>query len=224
MKMPSFTAAQARLSSVGKRARQNMWPRGHGQVLLNLLNVPLAAPLGRMTSFAEQWAYGPRVVGAVCPSGASLARRMAALVPPGDGLVVELGAGTGAVTQALRCGLTPERLLVLERLPAFCRVLRSRFPDLTVIQGDAARLCDYLPHGRPVTAIVSSLPLLSLPAVTREAVVAQMRAATAGEGRIIQFTYSLWGASALARAGCRCEKRSFVLCNLPPARVECFRT
>lgn len=223
MKMHSFTATQARLSAMGRQARQSMRPRDGG-ALLNLLTVPLSAPLGRMAAFMEQWACGPRVVGAVCPSGARLARHMAALVPPGDGLVVELGAGTGAVTRALRAGLPPQRLLVLERLPAFCRLLRDRFPDLTVIQGDAARLCDYLPHGHPVTAVVSSLPLLSLPAPTREAIVAQMRAATAGGGRIIQFTYSLWGASPLVRAGCCCEKRSLVLRNLPPARVECFRT
>ena len=113
---------------------------------------------------------------------------MAAMLPPGDGLVVELGAGTGAVTGALLACVPPERLLVLERLPAFCHLLRSRFPDLNVIRGDAARLADYLPANRPVAAIVSSLPLLSLPAPLQTAIVQQMRAATAHEGCIIQFT------------------------------------
>ncbi len=171
-----------------------------------------------------QWARAPRSVGALCPSGVHLARRMAAMLPPGDGLVVELGAGTGAVTRALRACVAPERLLVLERLPAFCRVLRNRFPELTVIRGDATRLADYLPANRPVAAVVSSLPLLSLPAPVQQAIVEQMRAATARSGCIIQFTYALWGCSPLVRAGCRREKRGLVLRNLPPAKVERFRS
>lgn len=188
-----------------------------------LAKVPFLARFERAGAFMEQWAHGPRAVGAVCASGASLARRMADMVPPGDGLVVELGAGTGAVTRALRARIAPERLIIIERLPAFCRLLRARFPELSVIQGDATRLCDYLPPDRPVAAVVSSLPLLSLPAPTQNAIVEQMRSATNEQGCIIQFTYALWGRSALARAGCLRETRALVLRNVPPARVERFR-
>ncbi|WP_165175611.1 methyltransferase domain-containing protein [Desulfovibrio sp. ZJ369] len=188
-----------------------------------LSKAPFLARFERAGAFVAQWAHAPRAVGAVCPSGISLARRMADMVPPGDGLVVELGAGTGAVTRALRARIAPERLIIIERLPAFCRLLRTRFPELAIIQGDAARLCDYLPPDRPVTAVVSSLPLLSLPAPTQNAIVEQMRKVTAGQGCIIQFTYALWGRSTLARAGCSRETRVMVLRNLPPARVERFR-
>lgn len=188
-----------------------------------LPKVPFRSRVERAGAFVEQWAHGPRAVGAVCPSGISLARRMAEMVPPGDGLVVELGAGTGAVTRALRARIAPERLIVIERLPAFCHLLRARFPELAIIQGDAARLCEYLPPDRPVTAVVSSLPLLSLPASTQNAIVEQMRNVTAGQGCIIQFTYALWGRSALARAGYTRETRALVLRNVPPARVERFR-
>lgn len=206
-------AASAR--SVARQTLDVMLPR--------LRPAPLLDRFGWVEAFVGQWAREPRSVGAVCPSGARLARHMAAMLPPGDGLVVELGAGTGAVTGALLVCVPPERLLVLERLPAFCHLLRSRFPDLNVIRGDAARLAEYLPANRPVAAIVSSLPLLSLPAPLQTAIVQQMCAATAHEGCIIQFTYALWGRSPLSRAGCRCEKRDLVLCNLPPAKVERFR-
>lgn len=51
------------------------------------------------SAFVRAWVRSPRSVGMVCPSGMPLARSMAAFAPrKGDGLVVELGAGTGTVT------------------------------------------------------------------------------------------------------------------------------
>lgn len=220
MKMLSRAqATQSRLSALAQALNR----QALHAVIPCLSKVPLLTRFERASAFVKQWAHGPGAVGAVCPSGISLARRMADMVPPGEGLVVELGAGTGAVTRALRARIAPERLIVIERLPAFCRLLRARFPELVIIQGDASRLCDYLPRDRPVTAVVSSLPLLSLPAPTQNAIVEQMRYVTAGQGCVIQFTYALWGRSALSRAGYTRESRALVLRNVPPARVERFR-
>ena len=54
------------------------------------------------------------------------------------GPVVELGPGTGPVTEALvEHGVDPARLVLVEFNPAFCRLLRSRYPEATVVQGDA---------------------------------------------------------------------------------------
>ena len=68
----------------------------------------------------------------VCPSGMPLARSMAAFAPrKGDGLVVELGAGTGTVTrQLLDAGIAPRRLVVVEQSPVMVGLLRERFPQL----------------------------------------------------------------------------------------------
>ena len=58
-----------------------------------------AAPAGL---FLREFLEAPAGVGAVWPSSEQLARGMAARIDPrGDGLVVELGAGTGVVTRAL---------------------------------------------------------------------------------------------------------------------------
>jgi phospholipid N-methyltransferase len=166
----------------------------------------------------------PRRVGAVCPSGQPLARRMAALIPDAPGLVVEIGAGTGAVTRAiLDRGIGRDRLLVIEYSPFFCRLLRDRFPGLTIIQGDAADLASYLPEGTPISAIVSSLPLMSLPESARAGAIAQILSAVRNSGCIIQFTYALWKVSPFLLAGCRSDTRAIILRNLPPARVERFR-
>src|SRR5258708_2735376 len=81
----------------------------------------------------------PRLTGAVAPSGRALARAMAtATGSPSKGLVVELGPGTGPVTQALvEAGMVSERLVLVEYDPSFCRMLEKRFGGVHVIQDDA---------------------------------------------------------------------------------------
>src|SRR6187431_1830459 len=84
----------------------------------------------------------PLSVGAVAPSGKALARVMANYVDPrAAGPIVELGPGTGPVTEALvERGIDPARLTLVEYDPEFCRLLRRRFPGVNVVQGDAYNL------------------------------------------------------------------------------------
>ena len=81
----------------------------------------------------------PLTVGAVAPSGKALARVMASYVnPAAPGPIVELGPGTGPVTEALvERGIDPARLTLVEFDPEFCQLLRQRFPAANVVQGDA---------------------------------------------------------------------------------------
>ncbi len=52
--------------------------------------------------FLKSLVAAPRLTGAVAPSGRALARAMAAAIgSPSQGLIVELGPGTGPVTQSL---------------------------------------------------------------------------------------------------------------------------
>ena len=56
----------------------------------------------RQRAFSQNLVASPRLTGAVAPSGRALARAMAAATgSPSQGLVVELGPGTGPVTQSL---------------------------------------------------------------------------------------------------------------------------
>lgn len=175
--------------------------------------------------FLSAWLRNPLQMGAVVASSDELAHAMAAQVDADSQLIIELGAGTGAVTTALLArGIAPSALVVVEKDPELARQLARRFPSPPVITGDAARLLDLLGHihSRPADAVVSSLPLLSMRTLTRVRVLAQAISALRPKGRFIQFTYSpkppIPGplAAALGVSG---ERVGRVLWNLPPASV-----
>ena len=164
----------------------------------------------------------PASVGAVLPSSPWLAQAIAAAVPlDSQALIVEIGAGTGAVTQALLArGIAPSRLIVVERSAKLCKLLRRRFPYLTVVQGDAAELIRWVGPQDAVCAIVSSLPLRSLPDATVTAIAAQMHELLATDGMLVQFTYGWLGASPLQTLGFERYKASWEWRNIPPARID----
>jgi phosphatidylethanolamine/phosphatidyl-N-methylethanolamine N-methyltransferase len=146
--------------------------------------------------FLKRWLRRPFAMGAVVPSGRlltqSMARATIAAVQGHAGHVVELGAGTGVVTQALlAAGIAADRLALVERDRELASFLRKRFPGTKVLEGDAARLVDLLRASQisPVAAVVSSLPLLSLPADVVNGIVRGVFAAVPRGGALIQFTY-----------------------------------
>ena len=117
--------------------------------------------------FLRSWIERPLSTGAVTPSGKMLARTMARYVDPNsDGPVVELGPGTGPVTEALvEAGVDPSRLVLVEFNPSFCRILKSRYPEATLVQGDAYSMRRLLQSLllQPAAAFVSGLPLITKP-------------------------------------------------------------
>jgi len=116
------------------------------------------------------------------------------VTPAADKLVVELGAGTGSVTQALlKQGIQPHNLIVIESDPVFCKKLRTKFPDIQILNVDASRLEQVFRRHRidNISAIISSLPLLSLDRRTQEAVLTQSFSLLGLEGEFIQFTYGV---------------------------------
>lgn len=174
--------------------------------------------------FIREWVRSPRSMGMVCPSSTSLARAMAVGVPKDrGGLVVELGAGTGKVTlELLRRGVNPRNLVVVEQSSRMVQLLRRRFPTLTIVQGDASSLSTYLPKGRQVDCIVSSLPLISLKEDVRTALIEEMYTSLADGGVLIQYTYSWSGSNGFLKNTFRFVDSRKVWNNVPPARVFRF--
>lgn len=151
---------------------------------------------GGVILFLKRWLRAPLSTGAVVPSGRRLAAAMAratlATSASRTGPVIELGAGTGEVTKALlAAGIAPERLVLIERDPAFATFLRQNFAGLTIIQGDAADLPRLLAANGidRIAAVVSSLPLLSLPAEIVAGIVRGIFETLPRGGGMVQFTY-----------------------------------
>jgi phosphatidylethanolamine/phosphatidyl-N-methylethanolamine N-methyltransferase len=188
------------------------------------------APLRRNLGFLRRWLQNPRAVGAVVPSSRSLASAMAAEIDlTAPGAVVELGGGTGNVTAALLlAGVLPQDIAVVERDPVFARVIAARFPQVRVLQGDAAELRRLLREAGigPVKAVISGLPLLSIPDRICLRIIAEAAGALTEDGVLVQFTYgpaSPVSRRILARVGLEARRTSWVVDNFPPASVWRYR-
>ena len=177
--------------------------------------------------FIRSWLERPLSTGAVTPSGKVLARAMASYIDPAsDGPVVELGPGTGPVTEALvEAGVAPSRLVLVEFNPAFCRILRARYPDATLVQGDAyslRRLLETLLL-EPAAAVVSGLPLVTKPIRQRLRLIRDALDLMVPGAPFIQFTYSVAAPLPKRLGGFSVEASERIWMNIPPARVWVYR-
>jgi len=177
--------------------------------------------------FLRNWAEHPLRTGAVAPSGKSLARLMASFVEPEHGgPIVELGPGTGAMTRAmLDRGVDEHRLVLIEYSADFCELLRKRFPRASVVHGDAYAMGDALADfdEGSLASVVSSLPLFTQPVPLREKLLDDAMRLVAPGAPFIQFSYALVAPVSGVRTGCLIEHSSWVVANVPPARVWLYR-
>ena len=176
--------------------------------------------------FLKNLAERPRMTGAVAPSGPGLARAMAKHVDPkGELPVIELGPGTGVVTKALiEHGVAPERIIAIEYSPQFCQLLSERFPQITVIRGDAYDLDGSLDGRAPeIDNVISSLPLVARPLDDRKRLVQAGLERTVGDGPFIQFSYTFKGPIYPVPSNFRADVSSWIWMNMPPARVWLYR-
>jgi phosphatidylethanolamine/phosphatidyl-N-methylethanolamine N-methyltransferase len=177
--------------------------------------------------FLRSWIEKPLHMGAVMPSGRILARTMAQYVDiRSTDPVVELGPGTGAITNALiEHGVDQKRLVLVEYDPGFCALLRDRYPQATVVQGDAYTLRDSLWNvlSKRASAVVSGLPLVTKPMLTRLKLIRDAFAALAPGAPFVQFTYSVAPPIPRSLPGISTEASDRIWMNLPPARVWVYR-
>ena len=179
------------------------------------------------TRFIRSWLERPLVTGAVAPSGKILAQTMAAYADPRrPGPVVELGPGTGPVTEALIArGVAQERLVLVEYNPDFCKLLTRRFPRATIVQGDAYEVRESLEGvvDEPCAAVVSSLPLFAKPMEQRLSLLSQAHAMLHPNAPFVQFTYAIVPPIPTRSDEYSASASERVWRNLPPARVWVYR-
>ncbi|RWD60464.1 MAG: SAM-dependent methyltransferase [Mesorhizobium sp.] len=141
--------------------------------------------------FLRSWAAAPLRVAAIAPSGNALAKIITQDITPGIGQVIELGPGTGVFTaRLLERGVRPEDLTLVEYGANFTMHLKLRFPRVRVLRMDAAEVGEIeLPSGAPVGAVISGLPLLSMPDQKVIAILDGAFAHLKPDGAFYQFTY-----------------------------------
>jgi phospholipid N-methyltransferase len=144
-----------------------------------------------------------------------------------QGLIIDLGAGTGSVTGALlRAGVPPQRIVAIEKCGQFAATFRKRYPQVPLIVGDACQLNALLQAIAPdasLCAILSSLPFRVLPQAVVTTIQQQLHEALNTRGGIlIQYTYAWWMDFPLAKHGFTPHSKQFILKNIPPARVESY--
>lgn len=174
--------------------------------------------------FLRQLLRNPKQVSAIAPSSPFLARAMARTLSTTD-RVVEFGPGTGSLTRGiLGRGVRPENLTGFELDPDFVTRLRADFPGVTIHNAGADRAAEFVQPG--VDAVVSGLPLLSMPGPVVQAIVSAAFALLKPGGVYIQFTYGPKPPvpdAVMQALGITPSKGPHVLFNLPPARVYHFR-
>ncbi|MBN8533272.1 MAG: phospholipid methyltransferase [Rhizobiales bacterium] len=177
--------------------------------------------------FLKSWLDNPLKTGAVSPSSKALAKKMASYVDPSlAGPVIELGPGTGPVTDALIArGVTEDRLVLIEFNPEFCVLLKKRYPRATIIEGDAYALGRTLKDQleAPAAALVSSLPLFTRPEKLRLALLREAFALMRPGAPFIQFTYAAVSPMPKKAGGFDSHVSPRVWLNLPPACVWVYR-
>ena len=161
----------------------------------------------------------------MAPSGPALAALISSEISPEIGRVLELGTGKGALTEAiLERGISESDLVLVERRPDFANVLRQRFPTAQVESIDAVRVAALAHHfqDKPLGAIVSGLPLLTMPSDKVDAILEAAFMLLKPDGALYQFTYAARSPvprNRLAKLGLEAHRIGWAFLNIPPASV-----
>lgn len=138
--------------------------------------------------------------------------------------IIELGAGTGAVTRVLARQYPDTRLTVVELQSALAGKLARTYPGTLVHAGPAAELLDQLNDEGLRVVIVSSLPFRSMPTVarveTRNSILQFLRRNPGSW--LVQFTYQPRAPFA-GEQGFTWKRKRTVVANIPPAGVWTLR-
>ena len=170
--------------------------------------------------FVRSVCRNPIQVGSVIPSSSTLSRAIASLVPRDSTHILEIGAGTGALTRALlERGVPPERLWAVEIDRCLADHLRHQFPRVNVLCGDARRLSELLPPRMRVHSIVSGLPLRNMRLRDRRKIATAALALLESDGQLLQFTYGLCCPIETRGLAITAQRLARIWNNFPPAAI-----
>lgn len=172
--------------------------------------------------FFRRWLANPLQMGSVVPSSPALCRRIVTHTRHApDEAVLELGAGTGVISQALlAAGIPADRLIVMEIVPDMAAHLRRSLPGVQVLEGDARRLPELLPsrwHGR-IGSVVCGIPLVLLPRPEQRRFIDAIDAVAPGRG-FLHYSYCATSPLPWRHHRLAAKREAWTPLNFPPASV-----
>lgn len=177
--------------------------------------------------FFRCWQKDMKGVGALMPTSVHAARRMASVIRPESGLpVLELGAGTGVITNAiLERGVEPRQLISIEYSRDFYQRLKRRFPEVDVRLGDVFSLDKALAERKAeqFDCVISAVPMLSFPMERRVALLEDLLARIPSGAPVIQITYGPLSPVIKMPNRYVVAHYDFVVRNIPPAQLWTYR-
>lgn len=186
-------------------------------------------------TFLTRAARHPSTIGAVLPTSSYVAEAIVNVLPStGSPTVLELGPGTGALSDAIHHRLDSQaRHIAVELDPEMVRYLRKAKPWLHILEGDARDLNKLLETVgiTRVDAVISSIPWTLLDQEQQRTLLREAGKAMAPHGVFTAITYvtTLWRANTRAFTRALHDQfgevlpRSAVWRNLPPARIYVCR-
>jgi phosphatidylethanolamine/phosphatidyl-N-methylethanolamine N-methyltransferase len=143
--------------------------------------------------FLKEFVRAPVLIGAVAPSSARLASVAVEPVPEhGDPVIVELGPGTGSFSGAIQRRLSGRgRHLAIELNPRLAEIVQRRYPDVEVLNEDAAKLPEILAEQgiQRADVIISGLPWAAFPTTMQQSIMDAIRKVLAPGGVFATFAY-----------------------------------
>lgn len=141
----------------------------------------------------REFVRSPFHTAALAPSSRHLARRMASSVPLSTAHnVVELGPGTGALTNALLPRLSQHaKFLAVELNPTFAEAWSKQFPGRNIEVGSVANLREICARQgmESIDCIVSGLPWPSFPIELQETALEEVLSLLKPGGQMVTFGY-----------------------------------
>ena len=184
--------------------------------------------------FAREFLRDPLHVASLIPSSGPLCRQAAAPLPEtGDPVVLDLGAGTGQVTDVIQDRLQGRgRHIAVEFNPRMAAMLAERQPKVEVICDDAHAVVDrLLEEGLRVDLTVSGLPWLVTAPPGGPSIFGGLARLAAPGGAVTQLAHSWFRFFPTAKKVQRNLEATFeevvvsrtVWANFPPAVVYVAR-
>jgi phosphatidylethanolamine/phosphatidyl-N-methylethanolamine N-methyltransferase len=173
--------------------------------------------------FFKGWLNGAKTVGTPFPTSQFTGRAMANVIRLNSNLpVLEIGPGTGVITSSiLKGGTKPEDLYSIEYSDYFVEGLRTDFPDVNIIHGDAFDADAALGEHRNLQfdCVISAVPLLNFPMAQRIAYAEDMLNRIPVGRPVVQVTYGPRSPVPTNSGSFNVRHHEFVLRNIPPAQL-----